>query len=209
MLTHCGTQTIESENLVLRRFSHYDNEDMLNYWISDPNIQFMYSEPIYTTKEEVKKLLTNYINSYPLDSYYRWAIIEKSTQICIGQIAFFLVDNKNHFGEIEYCIGSKFQRKGYAAEAVRNIMSYGFEEINFHKIQVCHKENNIASQGVIKKVGFKYEGTLRDYFYMDDKYISRLYYSLLENEWNITSEYKVRTEQHHFRTSEENSQQKE
>lgn len=183
MLTHCGTQMIESKNLILRRFSYDDNRNMLNYWVSDPNIQSMYSEPIYTTKEEVKELLNNYITSYSQENYYRWAIIEKSTQICIGQIAFFLVDSKNHFGEIEYCIGSKFHRKGYASEAVKDILQYGFEKINFHKIQVCHKENNIASQGVIRKVGFKYEGTLRDYFYMNNNYVSRLYYSLLKSEW--------------------------
>nr|WP_297161719.1 GNAT family protein [uncultured Dysgonomonas sp.] len=183
MLTHCGTQTIESQNLILRQFSYDDNKDMLDYWVSDPDIQSMYSEPIYTTEEEVKELLDKYITSYSQDSYYRWAIIEKSTLICIGQIAFFLVDSKNHFGEIEYCIGSQFQRKGYASEAVKAILKYGFEKINFHKIQVCHKENNIASQGVIRKAGFKYEGTLRDYFYMNNEYISRLYYSLLKSEW--------------------------
>ena len=183
MLTHCGTKSIESENLILRQFSYNDNKDMLDYWVSDPNIQSMYSEPIYTTEEEVKELLDKYITSYSQDSYYRWAIIEKSTQICIGQIAFFLVDSKNHFGEIEYCIGSKFHRKGYASEAVKAILKYGFEKINFHKIQVCHKENNIASQGVIRKAGFKYEGTLRDYFYMENGYVSRLYYSLLKSEW--------------------------
>lgn len=183
MLTHCGTQMIESKNLILRRFSYDNNKNMLDYWVSDPNIQSMYSEPIYTTKEEVKELLNNYITSYSQENYYRWAIIEKSTQICIGQIAFFLVDSKNHFGEIEYCIGSKFHRKGYASEAVKDILQYGFEKINFHKIQVCHKENNIASQGVIRKVGFKYEDTLRDYFYMNNNYVSRLYYSLLKSEW--------------------------
>ncbi|WP_165021395.1 GNAT family N-acetyltransferase [Dysgonomonas sp. ZJ279] len=183
MLTHYGTQTIESENLILRKFSYDDNENMLDYWVSDPKIQFLYSEPIYTTKDEVKILLDKYIGSYTLDDKYRWAIIEKSTGICIGQIAFFLVDSKNHFGEIEYCIGSKFHRKGYASEAVRNIINYGFSKINFHKIQVCHKEKNIASQGVIMKNGFRYEGTLRDYFYIDGAYVSRLYYSMLKSEW--------------------------
>lgn len=183
MLTHCGTQTIDSENLILRQFSYDDNKDMLDYWVSDPDIQSMYSEPTYATEKEVRELLDKYIMSYPQESYYRWAIIEKSTLICIGQIAFFLVDSKNHFGEIEYCIGSQFQRKGYASEAVKAILRYGFEKINFHKIQVCHKENNIASQGVIRKAGFKYEGTLRDYFYMNNEYISRLYYSLLKSEW--------------------------
>lgn len=183
MLTHQGTQPLYSERLTLRPFQYTDNEDMLAFWISDPNIQTMYSEPIYTTKKEVKELLDKYIGSYEKPDYYRWAIIEKESQICIGQIAIFLVDNKNHFCEIEYALGSKFHRKGYATESVRTILDFCFRKVNFHKVQVCHKESNIASQGVIKKCGFTYEGTLRDFFFMEGKYVSRLYYSMLKDEY--------------------------
>lgn len=64
MLTHTGTTAIETERLVLRRFEYSDNEAMLKYWIADEKIQSMYSEPVYTTKEEVKELLDKYIGSY-------------------------------------------------------------------------------------------------------------------------------------------------
>lgn len=183
MLTHCGTREIESDRLILRPFRYTDDDDMLEYWISDPKIQSMYSEPVYTTKEEVKELLDKYIGSYERDNYYRWAIIEKSSNICIGQIAIFLVDDKNHFCEIEYCLGSKFHRKRYATESVNRILDYCFNDINVHKVQVCHKEMNMASQGVIKKCNFTYEGTLRDFFYMEGEYVSRLYYSMLRDEY--------------------------
>lgn len=183
MLTHLGTQIIKSERLTLRPFLYTDNDDMLAYWVSDPAIQSMYSEPVYSTKEEVKVLLDKYIGSYTKSDYYRWAIIENSSNICIGQIAVFLVDNKNHFCEIEYCLGSRFHRRGYATEAVNLILDFCFHKVNFHKVQVCHKEGNIASQGVIKKCNFTYEGTLRDYFYMEGRYVSRLYYSMLQEEY--------------------------
>ena len=52
MLTHVGTNTIETERLILRRFQYADNEAMRKYWISDEKIQSMYSEPVYTTKEQ-------------------------------------------------------------------------------------------------------------------------------------------------------------
>jgi len=159
---------------------------MLKNWISDPNIQSLLSEPVYTTKEEVNGLLDKWISSYENPDYYRWAIIEKHTNICMGQIAIFLVDNMNHFCEIEYGLGSKFHRKGYATEAVRTILDFAFNKVNFHKVQVCHKEGNVASQGVIQKNNFKYEGTLRDYFYMNGKYVSRYYYSILRDEYNFT-----------------------
>ncbi len=183
MLFHSGTQTIHTERLTLRPFSYDDNDDMLTYWVSDPQIQSLYSEPTYTTKKEVQELLDKYISSYQRSDYYRWAIIEKESGICIGQIAIFLVDNKNHFCEIEYALGSTFHRKGYATEAVRSILDFCFNKVNFHKVQVCHKEGNFASQGVIKKCNFTYEGTLRDFFFMDGKYVNRLYYSMLKDEY--------------------------
>lgn len=183
MLKHTGSQPIETSQLLLRQFAYSDDDTMLKYWVSDPEIQTLYSEPVYSTKQEVKELLTKYIESYSKPDYYRWAVILKETNECIGQIAFFLIDNKNHFGEIEYCIGKKFQNKGLATEATTALQKFGFETINLNKIQICHKSINEPSKRVIEKCGFRYEGTLRDYFYMDGKYVDRLFYSMLRKEY--------------------------
>ena len=56
------------------------------------------------------------------------------------------------------------------------MIRYGFEKMNLHKVQICTKEINAASKRVIEKCGFTYEGTLRDYFYMDGAYTGRLYF---------------------------------
>ena len=183
MLTHNGTKTIETERLILRRFEYTDDTAMLKYWIADEKIQSLYSEPVYSTKEEVKELLDIYIGSYEKPDYYRWAIIEKDCGECIGQIAYFLVDSKNHFAEIEYCIGSEFQCRGYATEAAKAVIAFGFDEINLHKVQICTKTINQPSKRVIEKCGLTYEGTLRDYFYMNGEYVGRHYFSILRSEY--------------------------
>ncbi len=183
MLTHIGTDTIETERLILRRFEYSDADAMLKNWVADKKIQSLYSEPVYSTREAVNELLDKYIGSYEKNDYYRWAIIEKKSGECIGQIAYFLVDSKNHFAEIEYCIGSDFQCNGYATEATKAVIAYGFDKINLHKIQICTKTINKPSKRVIEKCGFTYEGTLRDYFYMDGEYVGRLYFSMLRSEY--------------------------
>ena len=63
MITHIGTNIIETDRLILRRFKYTDDESMLKYWVADEKIQSLYSEPTYTTKEAVKELLDQYIRS--------------------------------------------------------------------------------------------------------------------------------------------------
>lgn len=183
MLTHNGTDTITTDRLILRRFEYSDDDSMLRNWIADEKIQSMYSEPVYSTKEEVKELLDKYIGSYERPDYYRWAVIEKASGECIGQIAYFLVDSKNHFAEIEYCIGAEFQCRGYATESTKAVIAFGFDRINLHKVQICTKTINKPSRRVIEKCGFTYEGTLRDYFFMNGEYVGRHYFSILRKEY--------------------------
>ncbi|MGN0498313.1 MAG: GNAT family N-acetyltransferase [Acutalibacteraceae bacterium] len=178
-----GTTTIETDRLILRRFTFDDANDMLKYWASKAEVQQMYSEPVYSTIEEVNGLIQKYIEGYKSNDYYRWAVIEKTGKSCIGQIAYFLVDTTNHFAEIEYCIGTEFQNKGYITEAARAIIRFGFEKIGLNKIQISTKSINAPSRRVIEKCGFTYEGTLREYFYFNGKYVDRLYYSMLRNEY--------------------------
>ena len=172
MLTHVGTQTIETERLILRKFEYTDCDAVFKNWASDEKVQIMYSEPTYRTLEEVNGLLDKYIGNY-----------EREDGECIGQIAYFLVDSKNHFAEIEYCIGADFQCKGYCTEAAKAVIAFGFDKINLHKVQICTKTINTPSKKVIEKCGFTYEGTLRDYFFMSGKYVGRLYFSILREEY--------------------------
>ena len=175
----CGTKEIQTERLILRAFHPDDAESARNNWAGDEMVQKMYGEPVYETIDDMQKLLDKYITGYVSGYTYRWAVIEKGSGECIGQIAYFLVDEHGCWGEIEYAIGKAYQGKGYATEATKAVIDYGFKEIGFHKVQICVRPSNTGSKRVLEKCGFEYEGMLRDYFYIDGKYEGRMYYSLL------------------------------
>jgi len=115
-MKHCGTQKIETHRLLLRAFTDDDCSSMLKNWIANPNVQFEYGEPIYSTEKEVKTLLNKWKKGYLQDDFYRWAIIEKKSGNNIGQIAFCRVYSDCKTAEIEYCIGENFWGNGYATE---------------------------------------------------------------------------------------------
>ena len=184
MVTHVGTKTINTERLILRRFEYSDIDSMLRNWIADEQTQWDYGEPFYPTADAVRELLdTKYIASYSRDDYYRWAVIEKSSDECIGQIAFFKVDSNNRHGEIEYVIGPEFQGNGYATEMTKAVIDFGFNEINFHRIEIDCRTVNEASRRVIEKCRLTYEGTFRDFFRRKDHFEGRRVYSILKSEY--------------------------
>lgn len=184
MIKECGTNTIYTDRLILRKFSFNDVKDVYENWAADEKVQFMYLEPVYKTESEVQGLLEKYISGYDSPYYYRWAIALKDDNRCIGQIAYFLVDSKNCMGEIEYCIGRQFQGLGYATEACKALVIYGFEDIHFHRVQIRCKEINQPSEKVIRKCKFNYEGTLKDGILLhNNQYTGIKNFSLLEQDY--------------------------
>jgi ribosomal-protein-alanine N-acetyltransferase len=151
MLNHTGTIQIETERLILRKFTYDDIPDMLKNWIADPNVQNEYGEPEYKTAIEVSKLLGKWISKYESNDFYRWAIILKENNENIGQIAFCKVYTEIETAEIEYCIGESYWGKGYATEALKVVIEFSFKEPKFHKSEAFHRAINARSGRVLKK----------------------------------------------------------
>jgi ribosomal-protein-alanine N-acetyltransferase len=148
---HCGTLTIDTPRLLLRRFEAGDLRDMLKNWASDPAVQTEYGEPVYSTAQEAEGLLNRYIVGYSSDSFYRWAVIEKDSGRNIGQIAFCRVYEELRTAEIEYCIGTAFQGRGYAGEALSAVIGHIFANTDFQRLEAYHRAENIKSGRVLEK----------------------------------------------------------
>lgn len=181
LVDNVGTQLIDTERLVLRPFELSDAESVFRNWMSDRELQLMYQEPACSTVDEVKTLLSEYINKYKTNQYYRWAIIEKTSGECIGQIAFYVIYQRT--GTVEYCIGRDFQHKGYATEALKAVIEYGFERIKLHRIEADRRSDNIKSGKVIEKCGLQYEGTCRDKIWANGRFYNSIVYGITREEW--------------------------
>ncbi|MBA9086890.1 RimJ/RimL family protein N-acetyltransferase [Fontibacillus solani] len=127
-LTNIGTQTIETNRLVLRQFVKEDAEDMFRNWNNDKEVQSNYGEPVYESIELVKVVLDRWMNGYQSTEFYRWAIVLKENKQNIGQVAFCSIDTKHHYADIEYCISRHYQGKEYATEALNAVVEFTFKK---------------------------------------------------------------------------------
>lgn len=150
-MPHTATKPFETPRLICRPFTMADCGDMLRNWIADEDIQNEYGEPVYPTLTEVEKLVREYISKYNNPDFYRWAIIEKNSGECIGQIAFCRVYSDCKTAEIEYCIGKSFWGKGYAGEALQGVIDYTFSNTDFTKLEAYHRIENTKSGRVLEK----------------------------------------------------------
>jgi [ribosomal protein S5]-alanine N-acetyltransferase len=69
-------------------------------------------------------------------------------------------------------------------EAMAAILTYAFAELGLHRIEAVVDDVNERSKGLLRKLGFTHEGTLRQRFYFRDRFWDEHYFGLLSNEWH-------------------------
>jgi [ribosomal protein S5]-alanine N-acetyltransferase len=79
----------------------------------------------------------------------------------IGEIDLYDFDNTTENGEVSYSIGYEWWNNGYATEALRAIIEFGFRYMHLHKIAAAHNTDNMASGKVMLKAGMVHEGIVR------------------------------------------------
>lgn len=100
---------------------------------------------------------------------------------------YFLVREKDpdaHWAEIGYMIGKDWQGKGIAKTICDLLISDLFKNQGMQKVVICCNDDNLASIGLAKKLGFHQEGNLRNHFVVNGKLRNMLYFGLLKTEWD-------------------------
>ena len=161
MLTHKGTQTIETSRLILRRAVREDAAPMFHNWASDPDVTKYLTWPAHSSITVSETVLKSWLQEYEKESYYQWMIVLKELGEPIGSIS--VVNQRDDIAEAEigYCIGKAWWHQGIMTEALTAVMDYLFDEVGMNRIEAKHDVNNPHSGAVMKKCGMRYEGTSR------------------------------------------------
>jgi ribosomal-protein-alanine N-acetyltransferase len=121
-------------------------------------------------------------NENPRQSYVFCVRLKENGKFA-GMIAMNLGRPKYRSAEISYKLRPDHWRNGYATEAVKALLSFGFRDLCLHRIEAGCAIQNAASIKVLEKVGMVREGSKRKILPIRGQWVDNFIYSILEEEF--------------------------
>jgi ribosomal-protein-alanine N-acetyltransferase len=111
----------------------------------------------------------------------------KSTGKLIGNCGIRLAFAGAHQADIGYELDPDFWGQGYASEAARAMVEFGFTQLRVHRVWSWCVADNTGSAHVMEKLGMRLEGRLRHNEFYKGRWWDTLMYGMLEDEWRAQS----------------------
>lgn len=176
-------EILETQRLVLRPFKLSDAKTVQQKAgkkeIADTTLNIPHPYP----NGAAEKWILTHEPKFKSGELINYAITIKETGELIGAVSLMITKRFNR-AELGYWIDKNHWGKGYATEASRALLDYGFNIHGLHKIFAEHITRNPASGKVMKKLGMKKVGLLKEHVLKSNKYEDIVMYEILKNDWN-------------------------
>ncbi|SHF37717.1 Protein N-acetyltransferase, RimJ/RimL family [Seinonella peptonophila] len=172
-----------AKRLFLREFVESDWKDVHKY--ASQSVVCKYQPWGPNTEEESKTFVEQAIVDSKANprSRYAFAIIENEKGSLIGAAEINIRDFKNKNGELAYIVHPDYWGMGFATEAAKLFIDFGFSELNLHRIFATCDPRNIASSKVLVKIGMSKEGRMRENVFIKGGWRDSLLFGILKREW--------------------------
>ena len=158
-----------------------DDQRFIFEGLSHPEIIPFYGVR-YDSFEATRKQMDWYEKSYREGSGHSWKIIEKASGEKIGVVAYYFFKPEHKKAEVGFWIFPQYWNKGITTEVLKTVIEYCQKEKGIHRLEAFVEEGNLASSRVLEKLGFVYEGTMRECEIKNGKYINLFIYALVKSD---------------------------
>lgn len=173
--------SMESERLVLRRFTGADLKPFLTY-LNDPLVARYQSWESYT-EEQARKVIEVQRNLDPGEpgKWFTFAVEAKAEGALVGHVALKMQDQQQ--AEIGFTFSRDYQGKGLAFEATTRVLDYVFTELGLHRVIAIADCENVRSASLLGRLGMRREGHFIQNVWFKGKWGDEYLYAVLREEW--------------------------
>jgi RimJ/RimL family protein N-acetyltransferase len=180
---------IETERLVLRKYEDQDLMDIVSY-SSSTDFWLLRNLDWKPNERDTRRYWENQRSVQPEDdpSWLALVIDLKDAGKVIGNTGLGVIKTGEHRqGTIGWVLGSEYQGRGYATEAASSLLSFGFEELDLHRISARTGLDNTRSWHLMERLGMRREALFKESHIVKGEWRDEVIYALLAEEW-ITKE---------------------
>lgn len=174
--------TLTTNRLCLRQIQPEDAEALFANR-SDPEAMEFFGEEPYQSVEEAHTVIQETQVHYDQRKALFWGITSRDKDTIIGSCMFLQFGPHFHYAEIGYELQRAYWRQGIMTEAVSAVLDYGFTGLNLHRIEASTDAANTSSKNLLLKLGFTYEGILRQRYFFRETFLDEHRFGLLKDEW--------------------------
>lgn len=168
---------ILTERFLLRKILTSDQQKIFE-GLSDKDV-IKYYGVSYKTFEETSNQMEWYEGLFKNGMGIWWAIGHKNADEFLGACGFNNISNEHKKTEMGYWLLPKYWKMGIMKEILPHIARYAFDILNLHRIEASVETGNIASKNVLLRLGFQFEGTLKECEWKNTQFIDLEYYGLV------------------------------
>jgi|SRR5581483_4158679 len=173
---------LATERLQLREI-RLDDAEAIFATFSDEQVMEFYGHEPHHTLSDTQELIARIQANYTRRSSIHWGITQKGEGRVIGSCSFHHFRSEFRCAEIGYELNRAFWRQGLMFEATSAILTYGFSEMGLQRVEAIIDDLNARSKGLLLKLGFTYEGNLRQRYFFRSRFEDEHYFGLLRHEW--------------------------
>jgi [ribosomal protein S5]-alanine N-acetyltransferase len=168
---------LETENLLIRSFNETDWKEAYEYLSDNDVMKYMPDNPF--SEEEAKSFASENSGDEP----EALAVVLKDEDRLIGHMVFHPWFAPRTY-EIGWVFNKNYQGKGYATEAARELLKYGFKNLKLHRIiSTCNPENP-PSYRVMDKLFMRSEGHFKECILRNGNWEDEYFYAMLDKEYD-------------------------
>ena len=173
---------LETVRFTLRKINPGDIETLHSYWSDDVVTRYMNTN--FQSIEESRQMV-ELLNGLPeTGEGMRWAIVDKKSGVVLGSCGYHNVKAEHRRAEVGYELGQKYWGQGIMQEVMNTVIHHCFETLEFNRIEAFVTVGNNRSVNTLEKLGFKLEGVLREYEFVQGSYLDQVVLALLRSDWD-------------------------
>ncbi|MEQ1770644.1 MAG: GNAT family protein [Devosia sp.] len=175
---------IETERLRLRPFNRGDVDAVFAYRRREDVAQYLFDRPLsHDECAEAVRGRTGQVAFIAEGDKILLAVEQKVDGHVIGEVSLIWRSITDRQAEIGYIFHPDFHGRGYATEAGRALLAFGFGEAELHRIYARCDARNVSSWRVMERLGMRREAHFREHMQVKGRWDEEMIYAVLENEW--------------------------